>query len=98
MARKTYFKGGMQAEVITQTLTPVAVGAATCAEQTFTVPGLLATDVVDVFWPGSATAVGLVGCRVSAVNTLALTFVNPTAGSLTPTSGSYRIQVWSTVA
>jgi hypothetical protein len=94
---KTYFKGGMRAEVITQTLTPVSVGIATCAEQTFTVPGLLTTDVVDVFWPGSATAVGLVGARVSGANTLALTFVNPTAGALVPTAGVYRIQVWSTV-
>ncbi|MBT9146258.1 MAG: hypothetical protein DDT42_02140 [candidate division WS2 bacterium] len=94
---KTYFKGGQRAEVITQTLTPVSLGAASCVEQTFTVAGLLTTDVVSVYWPGSATAVGLVGARVSAANTLALTFVNPTAGALTPTAGSYRIQVWATV-
>jgi len=97
MARKTYFKGGLQLDVISQTLTPVAVAAATCAEQTFTVPGLLTTDAVQVFWPGSATAVGLVGARVSAANTLALTFVNPTAGSLTPTAGVYRFLVTATV-
>lgn len=95
---KTYFKGGQRVDVITQTLTPVSVGIATCAEQTFTVPGLLTTDLVEVFWPGSATAVGLVGARVSAANTLALTFVNPTAGALVPTAGSYKILVWATVA
>jgi hypothetical protein len=95
---KTYFKGGLRQDIITQTLTPVSVAATTAAEQTFTVPGLLTTDMVDVNWPGSATAVGLVGARVSAANTLALTFVNPTAGGLVPTAGAYKILVTATVA
>lgn len=78
---------------LTQTLTPVAVAGATCAEQTFVVPGLLVGDFVDVTPPGITAGVAPVTARVSATNTLAVTFCNATAGSLTPASGSYRIQV-----
>jgi hypothetical protein len=95
---KTYFKGGQRVDVITQTLTPVAVAAAVCAEQTFTVPGLLTTQFVEIVGAPTGNATASVGCRVSAANTLAITFCNPTAGSLTPGAGAYRILVWDTVA
>ena len=78
---------------ISQTLTPIAVGAATCAEQTFTVPGLQVGDFVDVSAPGVTAGVAAATARVSATNTLAVTFINPTAGALTPTAGIYQIQV-----
>lgn len=78
---------------ISQSLTPVSVGAATCAEQNFTVPGLLVGDMVDVTPPSITAGVAPVCSRVSAANTLTVTFCNPTAGALVPAAGVYRIQV-----
>ena len=38
-----------------------------------------------------ANATGIAGVRVSAADTLAVRFVNPTAGALTPTAGTWAI-------
>ena len=78
---------------ISQSLTPVSVAAATCAEQNFTVAGLQVGDFVDVAPPGITAGVAPIIARVSAANTLTVTFVNPTAGALTPAAGVYQIQV-----
>ena len=80
-----------KAQVYTPTLTPASVAAATVAEQTFTVTGLTTADMVIVNPPAIANATGLAGVRVSAANTLAIRFFNPTAGALTPTSGIYTV-------
>jgi hypothetical protein len=58
----------------------------TTAEQTFTVNGLLAGDFVSCNKPTAQAGLGIVGCRVSAANTLAITFSNNTAGAITPTA------------
>ena len=75
--------------VISVTLSPVAVGgsSATTAEQTFTVNGLLTGDFVSCNKPTAQAGLGIVGCRVSAANTLAITFLNTTASAITPTAG-----------
>lgn len=78
---------------IPMSLTPVLVGAATCAEQNFTVPGLRIGDFVDVTPPGITAGVAPCCARVSAANTLTVTFVNPTAGALVPAAGVYQIQL-----
>jgi hypothetical protein len=78
---------------ISQSLTPVSVAATTCAEQTFTVPGLLVGDFVDITPPGITAGVAPTCARVSAANTLAITFINPTAGALVPAAGVYQIQL-----
>ena len=76
----------------TATLSPAAVGAATTAEQTFTVTGLAVGDVVFVNKPSAQAGLGIVGARVSAANTLAITFANVTVASITPTASEvYRI-------
>ncbi|WP_242176584.1 hypothetical protein [Pseudomonas sp. MONT-RG-20F-20-E-7-02] len=80
-------------EKIMQTITPASVAAATAAEQTFTVPGLQLGDFVDVTPPGITAGVTPSCARVSALNTLAITFINPTAGALTPLAGVYQIQL-----
>jgi hypothetical protein len=80
-----------KAVVYTPTITPASVAAATVAEQTFTVTGLTTADKVIVNPPAIANATGIVGARVSAADTLAIRFVNPTAGALTPTSGTYTV-------
>ena len=80
-----------QIRVYSQTITPASVGAATVAEQTFTVTGLTTADKVVVNPAAISNATGIAGVRVSAADTLAVRFVNPTAGSLTPTAGTWTI-------
>ena len=72
--------------VISVTLTPAAIVLNTTAEQTFTVNGLLTGDFVSCNKPTAQAGLGIVGCRVSAANTLAITFSNNTAGAITPTA------------
>jgi hypothetical protein len=81
-------------KLFTPTLDPAAVGAGTSAEQTFTVTGLAVGDtILSVNKPTATAGVGIVNARVSAANTLALTFMNATAGSLDPASEVYRVVV-----
>lgn len=75
-------------------LTPSAVSANTTAEQTFTVRGLLVGDEVQVSKPTTQAGLGIVNARVSAADTLAITFSNNTGGGLTPTAGeTYTVAV-----
>ena len=74
-----------------QTLTPVSIAANTTAEQTFTVTGLPASSVVVVNKPSQQTGLAIVSARVSALNTLALSFANMTAAAIVPTAESYTI-------
>lgn len=75
-------------------LTPASVVAAISAEQDLSVPGVVAGDViVGVQNPAFGNATGVVGCRVKADNTIAITFVNPTAGALTPGAGTWDFLV-----
>ena len=79
--------------VISVTLSPAAVSANTSAEQTFTVTGLQAGDHVMVNKPSAQAGLAIVGTRAAA-NTLAITFGNFTAGSITPTaSETYLVLV-----
>lgn len=80
-----------QIKVYSQTITPAATAAATVAEQTFTVTGLTTADKVIVNPAAISTSVGVASARVSAANTLAVQFSNPTAGSLTATAGTWQI-------
>lgn len=68
-------------------LSPALVAANTTAEQSFTVPGVRASDVcIDVTKPTAQAGLGIVGFRVSAENTVAITFSNNTASGITPTA------------
>lgn len=80
-----------QVKVYTPTLTPASVLGSISAEQTFSVSGLSTADSISVSGPAPVSGSGLVNARVSAADTLALTFVNDTLAALTPTSGVYRI-------
>lgn len=74
-------------KVLTAVLSPVAVAINTTAEQALTVTGLEASDIIlTVVKPTAQAGLGIVGTRVSAANTLAITFSNNTAGSITPTA------------
>lgn len=79
--------------LISLSLTPAAVATIVAAKQTFTVAGLKVGDSVVPLSNPNATAAALCGAEVSAANTLRLTFVNPTAGSVTPTAGTYTFLV-----
>lgn len=80
---------------ITVSLTPATVAPATTSEQTFTVTGLLTTDVVWVNAPGATvTTTGIVGSRVSAAGVLAVSFGNASSTTTaTPVSGVYLVGV-----
>ena len=80
--------------LIQPTLTPAAVAANTTAAQSFTVPGLLTTDVLTVSPIGAqTTGIIIANDYVSAANTLTIQFGNLTASSATPAAGSYLIEV-----
>ena len=78
---------------ISITLTPASVAAATAAKQTLTVAGLRVGDAVIPLANPITNAVALANAEVSAANTLRLMFVNPTAGALVPTTGTYSFLV-----
>lgn len=78
-----------QVVVYTPTLTPAAVGSAGFSTQTFTVTGLTTADTVTVNGPAATALSALVSFRVSAADTLSLTWF--CQGALTPASGTYRI-------
>jgi hypothetical protein len=88
----TLTSGGniLYAWMIAPSLTPVSVAAATTAEQSFTVKGLLVNDFVSIYSYGLQTAgIGIANSRVSAADTLQVGFSNSTAGPLTPVAGIY---------
>ena len=73
-------------KLISVTLSPALIVLNTTAEQTFTVPGLAVGDWVFVNKPTAQAGLGIVGCRVTAANTLGITFSNNTGSSITPTA------------
>ena len=77
--------------LFSQTITPASVATITTAEQTFTVNGLQTADAVFIspVATGNSTMAGQ--ARVSAADTLAVTYTNPSAGNLTPAAGTMRI-------
>jgi len=77
--------------VYTNTLTPASVTGSSAAEQTFTVTGLDEKDLVLAINTKVGTPCGIVGYRVSATDTLAIKFVNPTDSNASPSAGTYKI-------
>lgn len=75
---------------------PLSVANATSSERAMTITGLLTTDmVVGISKPTAQAGLGIVGQRVSAANTLGITFGNFTAATITPTaSESYAVAVF----
>lgn len=79
---------------VTVTWNPAAVATATTAEQTVTVTGVQVGDIVLSYNKPTNTAGAMpVNARVSAANTVAVTFVNPTAGSVDPASESWTFVI-----
>lgn len=81
--------------VVNFTFDPASIAAATSAEQTVTIPGLRVNDYVsDVTKPSLTAGVGIVNSRVSAANTLAITFMNATASPVDPPSEVYSALIF----
>lgn len=76
-------------------LTPTSVAANTTAEQTFSATGigLLTTDNVDVSKPSFQAGLGIVNVRVSALDTIAITYINATASPIVPAAETYQVAV-----
>lgn len=75
----------------TVTFDPASVSANTTSEQTVTVTGLGATDIVYVNKPTHTPGLGIVGARVSAADTLAITLGNFTALAIDASSENYYV-------
>jgi hypothetical protein len=65
---------------------PAVVATILAAEQSITVTGLIVGDVVLSINKPTQQTIGLNNGRVSAANTLQMSFTNPTAGGVTPTA------------
>lgn len=88
-------RGNIQlAMILGLTISPAQVAINTTTEQTFTLQGLQLGDIVAVTKPTAQAGLGIVNSRVTAVNTLGITFVNATAGAITPTAAeTYIVEV-----
>jgi hypothetical protein len=79
--------------IVDLVIDPASVATITTAEQTFTLAGLKVTDFVVVSKPTLTAGLGIANARVSAVDTLAVTFVNPTAAGIDAASETYRVLI-----
>jgi hypothetical protein len=77
--------------VVAATIDVASVAANTTAEQTFAVQGLKVGDFVAVSKPSLTAGLGVSTARVSAANTLAITFDNNTAGAIDPAPEAYLV-------
>ena len=79
-------------------LTPVAVAAYTSAVQTFNIPGLLTTDIIQGVGAVGIQTAGMVTaeCDCYTNGILSVQFLNATNASVTPFSGQYIFQVTRT--
>ena len=76
----------------TGSISPTVIAGATSGEQTFTVTGLNTDDHVTVNKPTAQAGLGIVGARVTAADTLGITFMNATATSILPTAAqTYKV-------
>ena len=82
-------------KVYTVTYNPADLAANQTTEDTVTVTGLAVGDVPLVVKPTMTAGVGIVNARVSAANTLAITWMNTTAASVNPASEDYTVLVFT---
>lgn len=88
----TQCTGNVQNEwVLAVTLSPTSVANATSAEQTFTLTGARLGDMVTINKPTAQAGLGIVGSRVTAADTIGITFMNATAATITPTASQVYI-------
>lgn len=76
------------------TFNPASVAAATTAEQTVSVPGVKVGDIVTAVKPTLTAGVTIGNVRASAADTVAIQFVNATAGAVDPGSESWKFLIF----
>lgn len=84
-----------KAVILSVALTPALVAANTTAEQIFSLTsgtGITLTDFVSVNKPTAQAGLGIVNARAAGVDQIAITYVNATASSITPTAESYLLK------
>lgn len=75
-------------------LNPSSVAASTSVEESFTVQGLGENDIpIALIKPSLTAGIGIGNIRVSAENTLSVTFINATAGVIDPPLEEYKLVV-----
>jgi len=92
-ASETYYVTAIPASMLyTAVLSPAAVGPNITAEQIFAVAGVGAGAAVAVNKPTAQAGLAILGARVVAAGSIAITFQNFTAATITPTaSESYLV-------
>ncbi len=80
--------------IYSASLDPAIIAAVTCAEQSFTVTGVGASDTVVVSAPSTTGGVidssyGVMAARPSGADTVAILFCNPSAGGIDPAEMNY---------
>lgn len=75
--------------ILTASFDPASVAAATTAEQTLTLPGVKVGDVVFVNKPSATAGLGIAGARVTAADTVGITFINATASPINAAAETY---------
>ena len=80
---------------IAPSITPTSVTTLTTGAQTFSIPGLQTTDVINVIGVvGNQTAgITIAESDCNTAGILTIQFANFTAGTLTPAAGVYYIQI-----
>lgn len=79
--------------VCTLSINVASVDANTTAEQIFTLTGVKPGDYVGVNKPSCDAGLGIGGVRVSAADTIAITYINATGSAIDPAAETYTIWV-----
>lgn len=95
MPDTTVSRGNCLFEVVLAVqLTPAAVTANTSGAQTFTLPGILTTDYMDVTFQGAqVNSIQVAGSWCSSANVLTIQFMNVSGVAVTPSAGTYNVNV-----
>jgi hypothetical protein len=96
MASTTVTRGNShETFYIGPSLTPTAVSAQSTSNQTFSVPGLLTTDIIvpQGYITNQISGVFIVEADCLTAGVLTVQFGNFTAGSVTPSAGVYEFQI-----
>jgi len=88
--RKVLYQKVPKIETQSVSWTPLSVAANTTAEQTVTVTGVTTSDIIYCNKPTHQAGLAVGQCRVTASNTVGVTFINATGGAIVPTAEAYK--------
>lgn len=81
-------------DLLEASVAPSSVGATTTSEQTFTLTTLELNDIVIPIKPTHQAGLGIVNARVTAADTVGITYMNTTGGAITPTTETYKFLIF----